>query len=246
MAAQHSIRGGFRKRLKVQKVKTLIPNMSNLAFNAAANAARLNLSGRFISFPSDDELKTMPEAAGLRNVVAQCLKGVPRRFRRSWRKMLSRAFPELENCDLDQMLIKLVVRCWRLRATAKPYALHDFVEFCAGEGNLTMACLMHLMHGVALDIAYQPDDHNMLTRVGLRVWIDTISETNVAAMVWWGTRCSSFVGMSRRYHNRRVDNGYWGDCRYDFVRVGNMMQVPFNFSKSLFQICNESRFKHHC
>ena len=100
--------------------------------------------------------------------------------------MLVRAFPELENNELDQILAKLVVRCWRLRASAKPYALHDFIEFCAGQGNLTMACLMSMLFGVALDLRYHPH-HNMITRIGLRVWIDCIPETNPGAMIWFGT-----------------------------------------------------------
>ena len=93
------------------------------------------------------------------------------------------AFPELMHDGLDRMLAKLVVRCWMLRASAQPYALHDCIEFCAGQGNLTLACLMSRMHGVALDRQYHPI-HDMITRIGLRVWIDCISETKPGAMVW--------------------------------------------------------------
>ena len=84
-------------------------------------------------------LKAPPEVWCLLRAIVEVLQGVPRRHRRTWKNMLVRAFPELENNELDQILAKLVVRCWRLRASAKPYALHDFIEFCAGQGNLTMA-----------------------------------------------------------------------------------------------------------
>lgn len=117
------------------------------------------------------------------------------------------------------------MRCWALRAILDPSALHDFIEFCAGQGNLTAECLKLRLFGMALDIIYN-EDHNMMTRVGLRLMIDIISESKPGAMNWWGTRCSSFVGMSRRHHQRCQVNGFWGNYKkYGFVRDGNMMQV---------------------
>ena len=212
-----------RRRKTLTRSVTAL-NMNSIAFKVAATFAQLNLTKRFTFFPSDQDLKALPEAACLLRAIVDFLQDVPRRHRRTWKKMLVRAFPELENNELDQILAKLVVRCWRLRASAKPYALHDFIEFCAGQGNLTMACLMSMLFGVALDLRYHPH-HNMITRIGLRVWIDCISETNPGAMTWFGTQCSSFVGMSRRHHRRSVENSFWGDCNFHFVRVGNMMQV---------------------
>ena len=212
-----------RRRKTLTRSVTAL-NMNSIAFKVAATFAQLNLTKRFTFFPSDQDLKALPEAACLLRAIVEFLQDVPRRHRRTWKKMLVRACPELENNELDQILAKLVVRCWRLRASAKPYALHDFIEFCAGQGNLTMACLMSMLFGVALDLRYHPH-HNMITRIGLRVWIDCISETNPGAMTWFGTQCSSFVGMSRRHHRRSVENSFWGDCNFHFVRVGNMMQV---------------------
>ncbi len=81
------------------------------------------------------------------------------------------------------------------------------------------------MKGLALDLRYHPD-HNMTTRVGLRLWIDCASASKPGAMEWFGTRCSSFVGLSRRHHKRSVSNGYWGDQGLKFVREGNIMIVP--------------------
>ena len=117
------------------------------------------------------------------------------------------------------------MRCWTLRAILDPIALHDFIEFCAGQGNLTAECLKLRMYGLALDIMYN-EDHDMMTRVGLRVMIGSISETKPGALTWWGTRCSSFVSMCRHHHERCTANGFWGNDEYKFVRDGNMMQVP--------------------
>ena len=142
--------GVLQKRRKRKTSTTLIPNMCSPAFKAAATAPRLNLTKRFICFASDEELKELPEAASLQEAIANLLQDVPRRHRRTWRKMLIRAFPELEGHALDKCMVKLVVRCWRLRATAKPYSLHDFIEFCAGQGNLTLACLQNMLHLLVL------------------------------------------------------------------------------------------------
>ena len=200
------------------------PNMNMVAFEAAANQSRLNLTPRFTSFPSDEELKGMPDADRIYEAIVEFLQSIPRLHKRTWQKMLSKTYPELANNTLDRLLVKLVVRCWKLRASAKPFTLHDFIEFCAGQGNLTAQCLKALLHGVAIDIQYRPD-HNMLTRIGLRVWIDCISEAKPGALIWHATRCSSFVGMSRRHHMRSAKNGFWGNCQYPFVRDGNTMQV---------------------
>jgi len=126
-----------------------VPNMNNLAFQAAASAAKMQLTTRFLVFPSDEDLKR-PSAAPILRLITQVLQDVPSWHCKSWRKMLVGSFPELDssNSSLSQIIAKLVLRCHYLRATAKPYALHDFVEFCAGQGNLTMACLMQMMHGL--------------------------------------------------------------------------------------------------
>ena len=140
---------------------------------------------------------------------------------------------------LDRMLSKLVLRCWRLRTSAQPYALHDFIEFCTGQGNLTLACLMSRMHGVALDRQYHPD-HNTITRIGLRIWIDCISQTKPGAMTWWGTQCSSFVVMCKVHHKRSADNGFWGDCKHRFVREGNIMQLVTALTMMLAHFCGNT------
>ena len=198
-----------------------IPNVNMVAFEAAAGTA-LKLTKQYTTMPSDDELK-FPDATVVLEATAEFLKGIPGSHLRSWQRKLNSAFPELGAAKLDQALQKLVVRCWSLRASIDPSALHDFVEFCAGQGNLTAECLKLRMYGLALDILYK-EDHNMITRAGLQVMLDSISESKPGALNWWGTRCSSFVGMSRYHHSRSEENGFWGSSNYAFVRVGNMSQ----------------------
>ena len=203
---------------------TYIPNMNILSFKAAANIAKFSLTARLTSFPSDEELKGMTDADCISEAIIEFLRSITQSHKQTWQKMLSHAYPELADNTLERLLVKLVVRCWKLRANMNLFNMHDFIEFCAGQGNLTAECLKALLHGAALDIQYRPD-HNMLTRAGLRVWIDCISEAKPGALVWHATRCSSFVNMSRRHHMRSAENGFWGNCQYAFVRDGNTMQV---------------------
>jgi len=203
---------------------THIPNMNMLPFKAAANIAKFSLTPRLTSFPLDAELNGMTDADSISEVIVEFLRSINQLHKQTWQKMLIDAYPELANNTLERLLVKLVVRCWKLRSNINHSNLHDFIEFCAGQGNLTTECLKALMHGVAVDIQYHPD-HNMLTCIGLRVWIDCISEAKPGALVWHATRCSSFVNMSRRHHMRSAKNGFWGNCQYAFVREGNMMQV---------------------
>ena len=180
-------------------VATASANMHILAFQSAASQT-LKLSTRYVHFPDAENLTEGPASNQLLNAIVVFLHDIPRRHRRTWTKMLRRAYPELNNNNtLDQLIHKLVLRCWRLRNTSNPSILNDAIEFCAGEGNLTMQCLEHGLVASALDLKYHPD-HNMITRVGLRLMIDCISETKPGALNWWGTRCSSFVSISKHCH----------------------------------------------
>lgn len=191
-----------------------------------ATSIRLQLTKRFTTFPSDTELKQNANVVTLSYHIRTFLKSVPRLGRRHWQHMLRRAYPELMQDTLQTIMTKLVVRCWKLRSSAThTSSLHDFLEFCAGEGNLSAACLQASMKGHALDVRYTPH-HNMLTRIGLRCWLDCISESKPEALIWFGTRCSSFVTICSSVHKRCAANGFWGDQERRFVRDGNIMMVP--------------------
>ncbi len=65
----------------------------------------------------------------------------------------------------------------------------------------------------------------MITSVGLRCWLDAVAECEYGAGLWFGTKCSSFVGLCRHGHGRSAKNGYWGHRKKNFVMVGNLMMV---------------------
>ena len=95
-----------------------------LAFEATAGAARLKLTEAYTTMPSYDDLN-LPDAIALLGDIVEVLKGVPPRHRRTWQKMLSRAFPELAGARVAEALQMLVVRCWQLRVSIAPIAMHD-------------------------------------------------------------------------------------------------------------------------
>ena len=201
------------------------PNMLCPGFQAAVAAARFTRAKLYSTMPTHEELNSA-EALQLLGVINNLLESISGLFQRTWKKMLRKAFPELEGMDLPNMLQNLVVRCWMLRRILfSQNGLHDFVEFCAGQGNLSMECVHLRLFGAAMDVDYSPD-HNMMTATGLRVMIDCISKSKVAALNWWGTKCSSHVPACAVHHKRKAENGYWGDESLEWVRDGNLQQVP--------------------
>ena len=217
--------GEKRGRSRQSRTRVGADCTSNMALPCfyAATCWRLKLKKRYVTFPSDEDLQSH-EVNLLRPALQDFLASVPRCHRKHWQKLLRKAYPELKQDTLQSIMLKLVVRSWRLKASGRLIALHDFIEFCAGQGNLSAECGLAMMKGLAMDVAYH-SDHNMLTRLGLRCWIDAVSEAKEGAMIWFGTRCSSFVGMCRNQHHRVAANGFWGDEHYSFVRDGNMMMV---------------------
>lgn len=104
-----------KKAKRVSKLAAIaerVPNMKMAIFEAATGAALIEkLTPLHTTMPSDDELKS-PDALLILEAVAEFLKGIPRWHRKTWQKMLNRAFPELGGAKLlDQALQKLVVRC---------------------------------------------------------------------------------------------------------------------------------------
>jgi len=216
----------IRKKCKQEEKEPheKFPNMKMPAFQAAVAAARFTQAKLYSSMPTPEDL-AKEDALQILGVINCLLESIPSFFQRTWMKMLHKAFPELQGVvELPWVLQQLVVRCWMLRRAKRSY-LHDFVEFCAGQGNLSREC-MHLgLFGATLDVDYTPD-HNMMTPIGLRVMIDCISKSKVAALNWWGTKCSSHVQICYRHHQRKEENGFWGDESFWWVRDGNIQQVP--------------------
>ena len=124
-----------------------------------------------------------------------------------WPGLLANTFPELKGLPLDHMLVRFVLRCWQHRHEGVDSA---FREFCAGKANLTFQLLRQGLEGFAFDIDYS-SGHNMEAAIGLRLWLDAISNSRHGSLDWFGTKCSPFVGVSKSVTKRREENGWLGD-----------------------------------
>jgi hypothetical protein len=133
---------------------------------------------------------------------------------------LTSAYPEFVGMGLAQMLLLLILRCLRNQAALLQSELLDFVEYAAGQAELTYHCVALGFRGARFDIAYSKD-HDVLTPLGLRLWMDYLSECKKGALVWFGTRCSSFVFVSRGPSGRRQSNDFVGDEAKSWVKNGN-------------------------
>ena len=204
-------------------MKHSVVNLAVPAFAAAASC-RLRLTPMFNEFPSDAEIALFPE---VRDLVACFLTEEAGLAKRHWPKLLRKAYPELGQDNLENMLVKLVVRAYIIRdkmLSTNPVGLHEFTEICAGQGNLTLQCLRSQLYGLAFDRLYS-SDHDMITGVGLRCMLDALAECTAEAGVWFGTKCSPFVSLCRNNHKRALSNGFWGMRHKPFVRTGNLQMV---------------------
>lgn len=200
-----------------------VNNFAVPAFAAAASC-RLRLTSPFTDFPSTDEVALFPE---VRDMVVCFLNEEAGLAKRHWPKLLRKAYPELRQDTLENMLVKLVVRAYKIRDSlllTTPARLHGFLEICAGQGNLTLQCLKAFLYGHAFDRIYSPD-HDMSTCVGLRCLLDALAECAAEAGVWFGTKCSPFVSLCQNNHKRALSNGFWGMRQKPFVRAGNLQMV---------------------
>ena len=145
------------------------------------------------------------------------------RCERVWTGLLHLAFDEFRDLDLCTMILQLCGRCFfnRENAAERP-ALLDFIEYCSGLGNLTKALLRKQMHGACFDYLYSPN-HNMLTKEGLRLFIEALAAARTNCLCWFGTACSSFVRLCSSQSCRRPENGYYGDESRPWVFSGNCM-----------------------
>lgn len=130
-------------KLEAQGLNNVImarpPNLALPAFEAATSIS-LRFAPPFTVFPSATEVEAFPE---IRQLVAQFLWQEKGHAGRHWPKLIRAAYPELVGETLEDMLVKLVVRCLIIRndlLDRNHAALHDFIEFCCGDGNLTYQC----------------------------------------------------------------------------------------------------------
>ncbi len=130
------------------------------------------------------------------------------------------------NIGLEKMLLLLVMRCWRNRATQgfeDNVAIH-MVEYFAGAAGLTLEHIRQGLRASRFDVSYSPL-HNCLTAQGVRHWTDELAMTCAKALCWFGTQCSSWVVMCRKQSQRVEQNGFRGNTSRHFVQVGNQHMV---------------------
>ena len=139
----------------------------------------------------------------------------------AWLSHIHAAYPELQKDTLHDALFRLVMRCFRNRASNPSHPNYDFVEFCAGVGNITFQLLKNKFVGLAIDIEYG-QHQDMTSPEGTRLWLDVVGDTRIHSMNWLGTKCSPFVRINKNNNKRCQENQYLGDVTKEFVRVGNL------------------------
>ena len=212
---------------KTLQCRTPADNLDH-AMNAKFNAAKsrtLMVTAAFTVFMIGEPLSLV--ANGLRADVACFLAHDALHHGKAlalWPALILSAFPELSTLSLDLMLVSLVMTCLRNRADVNSHGLHDFVEYSAGSGMLTLQCLIAGLSGIGLDKIYNTGQDNA-TSNGLRLWIKEMTVTKRGSLNWFGSQCSSFSALCRNGAQRWPENLYWGDEARAFVRDGNMQMV---------------------
>ena len=142
-----------------------------------------------------------------------------------WPKLLALCYPCLAQKGLTSMLVSLVLRGLRNQRSTDNPCPFDFLECFSGRGNLTYELLKAGFRGSAYDVIYEEDDHNCLTSKGLRWLLDCLACVKSKGLVWFATRCSSFVIMCRHQSERQEWNNYMGNQARPFVVCGNNLMI---------------------
>ena len=100
----------------------------------------------------------------------------------------------------------------------------DFVEYACGRGNLSKALLRKNFAGVGLDILWSAC-HDCLQPAGLLLWLECLQALRPNSLVWFGTKCSSWVSLCVSCSRRSAENMYHGDCDRPFVVEGNRLMM---------------------
>ena len=192
-------------------------------FDQAKSRRLCNDAAEFAVFHVQVSESLTGAAGGLRADVARFLKLDQENYGRAlacWPALIVAAMPDLR-CSpdrLDLMLESIAMMCLRNRGAGN--AKHDFVEYSAGSGMVTLQNLIAGFHGVGLDKIYDRSQDNT-TGPGLRLWINEFSLTKVGAFVWFGTQCSSYTALCKNNSQRGAANLFLGDESKEFVKTGN-------------------------
>eukprot|EP00438_Fugacium_kawagutii_P008877 Skav209689 [mRNA] locus=scaffold2205:6026:7060:+ [translate_table: standard] len=142
---------------------------------------------------------------------------------RCWKVILTNAFPEWSMLSLKDMLVGLCRYVWRIRLEANQggNVKLNFIEFFAGSGNLSKACLQSKLQGLAFDIDYS-EMHDMSDPSAVRLAVEALGHTVVKALIWLGTPYSSFTALCQNNSQRWERNMFMGnDPMVPFVAEGN-------------------------
>ena len=115
-----------------------------------------------------------------------------------WQQMLAETFPSMALWPWKTQM-KFFINFCHYQRRVRQSAKYHFVEFFAGNGNLSRELLRDGWEGVAVDIKYGTD-HNLLSVRGLRLAINAVLETHSGGLLWFGTPCSSFVKICKTLH----------------------------------------------
>jgi hypothetical protein len=196
-------------------------------FDQAKSRRLCNDAAEFAVFHVQVSESLTGAAGGLRADVARFLKLDQENCGRAlacWPALIMSAMPDL-SCSpdrLDLMLESIAMMCLRNRGAGN--AKHDFVEYSAGSGMVTLQNLIAGFNGVGLDKIYDRSQDNS-TGPGLRLWINEFSLTKLGALTWFGTQCSSFTALCKKQSQRWAENSFLGDESKEFVKTGNMQMT---------------------
>ena len=123
--------------------------------------------------------------------------------------MLIKVFPEMQGWRLVDMLTALVLCCWKTRAETARESQFDFVEYFAGHGNLSREFIKHGWFGMAMDILYSEEHHDLAKPSGLQLALEGIFSCEMHALNWMATKCSSFAPLCQCQAQRREGNVFW-------------------------------------
>jgi hypothetical protein len=151
----------------------------------------------------------------------------------AYRQALATAFPEYSGLSVEEISLQLLCACVLVRRAAVDWPnsrkLSGFLEFFAGDGNLSSAMEGAGVLTKAFDVRYttpEAEMQNLLTARGLRYALVSIIFTTKEVDVWAGIVCSSWVWVSRGTTKRGKDaTMIWGDERIPSVTLGNGLAI---------------------
>ena len=147
-----------------------------------------------------------------------------------WYPLLREAYPELAHLSLSEMLVRLGLRAHHVRSLlSNQDKLLQFLEYWSGLAEMTRQHIALGLRAAAFDKLYAPNQ-DVTTPEGLRLWLDTLTATEMDSTHWYGTRCSSFGGMCKGQSGRRMENQYTGHTFRAFVRDGNGQAECLSFA----------------